>query len=83
MKTALEYLDDFQEDKIILKSFIEEGSSFYHSAQGAMYITDVMIEFAKYHVEKVLKEIKEKEKYFDFESLDSLTEDLYPLENIK
>lgn len=85
--TALEFLNEYQKDKIILQSFIEEGPAFYGSAQGAMYITDVMVEFAQYHVKKALEAALEDIPYggsdpISFEDVKDIG-DSYPLTNIK
>ena len=81
--TALEFLNEYQQGKIILESHLEEGHAFYSSAQGAMYITDVMTEFAQMHVEKALKEASEKvildiwEEYVDKKEDKPIDGDIY------
>lgn len=95
--TALEFLNEYQKGKIILQSHLEDGHAFYGSAQGAMYITDVMVEFAQYHVQEALKKAcanTQVLKRGDFGSYPASSYDgyrvdedailnAYPLENIK
>lgn len=94
--TALEFLNEYQEDKLILQSLLEDGPAFYNSAQGAIYITDVMVEFAQFHVQEALKKASEGSKLHplleefladSWESQSPIDKDSilnsYPIENIK
>jgi hypothetical protein len=46
-------------------------------------LPNLMIEFAKLHVEAFRKELQEKADTFDFEGLEKITDNVYPLSNIK
>lgn len=89
--TAEEFLRKYESERPILQAYTETNEdkmSFYNSAQGVCVVMEVMIEFAKFHVQEALKEALENVPYGS--STDTISyEDVagiltcYPLENIK
>jgi hypothetical protein len=82
MRTAIELLEE--EHSVLLEDII--AGDYKSDLEGAKsFISNWMIEFAKLHVEKALKEaseIVENELEKDFLTKDSILNS-YPLENIK
>lgn len=90
METSLEFLDRFENERPILRSYVEESAEgFYNSAQGACTICDVMVEFARMHVLAALKQAAEKATvyadeggYSEFVDEESIL-NAYSINNIK
>lgn len=80
---ALDFLNKYEQEKPILKALVDP-QSWYSSAQGAMTICNVMVEFAQMHVQAALKEAGEKvTANFNAEVDKNSILNAYPLTNIK
>jgi hypothetical protein len=84
--TAEEFLLEFEEGYPRLKCEVstpEDKASFYRSAQGAIVTIDLMIEFAKLHVEAALKAASENVVLISTKTAKQSILNAYPLTNIK